>query len=592
MNLHNLLKRRVSEFILKKYDLNFNELEVQMTKKDFSGDITIVVFPLVKTLRKSPSEIGNEIGEFLLKESEYVEEFNLIQGFLNLVIKSQFYLEFLNQIFDQDNYGFIKPSLENPTILVEFASPNTNKPLHLGHIRNILLGDSISKILEANGKNIHKTQIVNDRGIHICKSIVAWLKFGKNSNPSDLNEKGDFFVGKYYVLFDKVYKEEILQLISEGNDKAYAEKNAPIFLDAQSLLIKWESGDKKVIELWKKMNSWVYDGFEKTYNNIGVNFDSYYYESNTYLLGKDIINEGLKNNVFFKKEDGSVWIDLTDDGLDEKILLRSDGTSVYMTQDLGTALLRYKNHPNMDGMIYTVGNEQDYHFKVLFKILKKLGFEWSKNLHHLSYGMVDLPSGKMKSREGTVVDGDDLISEMKLNASNLSKELGKIDEFSNSEKDMLNSTIGLGALKYYILKVDPKKRILFDPSESIDFNGNTGPFIQYAYARIQSLKRKSSFSLEKINLDFEINEKEKDILKQLTQFPISIKAAADNYSPALIANYTFELVKLFNSYYQSITILKVNDKTIKNFRLTLSFKVGEVIKNSMKLLGINVPEKM
>ena len=592
MNLHNLLKRKVSEFILKKYDLNFNELEVQMTKKDFSGDITIVVFPLVKTLRKSPSEIGNEIGEFLLKESEYVEEFNLIQGFLNLVIKSQFYLEFLNQIFDQDNYGFIKPSLENSTILVEFASPNTNKPLHLGHIRNILLGDSISKILEANGKNIHKTQIVNDRGIHICKSIVAWLKFGKNSNPSDLNEKGDFFVGKYYVLFDKVYKEEILQLISEGNDKAYAEKNAPIFLDAQSLLIKWESGDKKVIELWKKMNSWVYDGFEKTYNNIGVNFDSYYYESNTYLLGKDIINEGLKNNVFFKKEDGSVWIDLTDDGLDEKILLRSDGTSVYMTQDLGTALLRYKNHPNMYGMIYTVGNEQDYHFKVLFEILKKLGFEWSKNLHHLSYGMVDLPSGKMKSREGTVVDGDDLISEMKLNASNLSKELGKIDEFSNSEKDMLNSTIGLGALKYYILKVDPKKRILFDPSESIDFNGNTGPFIQYAYARIQSLKRKSSFSLEKVNLDFEINEKEKDILKQLTQFPISIKAAADNYSPALIANYTFELVKLFNSYYQSITILKVNDNTIKNFRLTLSFKVGEVIKNSMKLLGINVPEKM
>ncbi|MDC0389316.1 arginine--tRNA ligase [Flavobacteriaceae bacterium] len=592
MNLHNLLKRKVYEFILKKYDLNFNELDVQMTKKDFSGDITIVVFPLVKTLRKSPSEIGNEIGEFLLKESEYVEEFNLIQGFLNLVIKSQFYLEFLNQIFNQDNYGFIKPSLENPTILVEFASPNTNKPLHLGHIRNILLGDSISKILEANGKNIHKTQIVNDRGIHICKSIVAWLKFGKNSNPSDLNEKGDFFVGKYYVLFDKVYKEEILQLISEGNDKAYAEKNAPIFLDAQSLLIKWESGDKKVIELWKKMNSWVYDGFEKTYDNIGVNFDSYYYESSTYLLGKDIINEGLKNNVFFKKEDGSVWIDLTDDGLDEKILLRSDGTSVYMTQDLGTALLRYKNHPNMDGMIYTVGNEQDYHFKVLFKILKKLGFEWSKNLHHLSYGMVDLPSGKMKSREGTVVDGDDLISEMKLNASNLSKELGKIDEFSNSEKDMLNSIIGLGALKYYILKVDPKKRILFDPSESIDFNGNTGPFIQYAYARIQSLKRKSSFSLEKINLDFEINEKEKDILKQLTQFPISIKAAADNYSPALIANYTFELVKLFNSYYQSITILKVNDNTIKNFRLTLSFKVGEVIKNSMKLLGINVPEKM
>ena len=592
MNLHSLLKDKLSEFISKKYDLDFTDLEIQTTKKDFEGDITVVVFPLLKILRKSPLEIGNEIGNFLINESKYVESYNLIQGFVNLVIKSKFYLEFLNKISSNDNYGIKKPKSSDPLYLIEFASPNTNKPLHLGHVRNILLGYSISQILQASGKNIHKTQIINDRGIHICKSIVAWLKFGNNSSPIINGEKGDFFVGKYYILFDKIYKEEISTQIKNGKDKNYAEKNAPIFLEAQNLLIKWESGDKKVIELWKKMNSWVYEGFDKTYNDLGVAFDSSYYESNTYLLGKDIINEGLKNNIFFKKQDGSVWIDLTKEGLDEKILLRSDGTSVYMTQDLGTALLRYKNHPNTNGMIYTVGNEQDYHFKVLFKILNKLGYAWSTNLYHLSYGMVDLPSGKMKSREGTVVDADELIHEMKLNASNLSKELGKIDDFSTSEKDFLNSTISLGALKYFILKVDPKKRILFDPSESIDFNGNTGPFIQYAYARIESLKRKSKFNYDIIDLDLEITQKEKDILKQLTQFPLSIKAAADNYSPALVANYTFELVKMFNSYYQTTTILKISDLEIKNFRLALSNKVGQVIKSSMKLLGVNVPEKM
>ena len=592
MNLQSLLKNKLSKFISNKYELDFNELEFQTTKKDFEGDITVVVFPLVKKLRKSPIEIGNEIGNFLVIESKYVESYNLIQGFVNLIIHSKYYLEFLNQISGNDNYGINKPKVNDPLFLVEFASPNTNKPLHLGHIRNILLGNSISQILEASGKNIHKTQIINDRGIHICKSIVAWLNFGKNTSPKDTGEKGDFFVGKYYVLFDKIYKEQILELINNGSDKIFAQKNAPIFLEAQNLLIKWESGDKQVIELWKKMNSWVYEGFDKTYSDLGVDFDSAYYESNTYLLGKDIINQGLKNKVFFKKEDGSVWIDLTEEGLDEKILLRSDGTSVYMTQDLGTALLRYKNHPKMNGMIYTVGNEQDYHFKVLFKILKKLNYDWSKNLHHLSYGMVDLPSGKMKSREGTVVDADELIHEMKLNASNLSKELGKIDDFSTSEKDFLNSTISLGALKYFILKVDPKKRILFDPSESIDFNGNTGPFIQYAYARIESLKRKSKFNYDIIDLDLEITQKEKDILKQLTQFPLSIKAAADNYSPALVANYTFELVKMFNSYYQTTTILKISDLEIKNFRLALSNKVGQVIKSSMKLLGVNVPEKM
>jgi len=592
MNLYNILKDQISKFIFSKFDLDFNDIEIQTTKKDFNGDITVVIFPLLKLLGKSPIEIGNEIGSFLIKESKYVDNFNLIQGFLNLSINNKFYIEFLNQIIEDKNYGILKPNTDDPLFLIEYSSPNTNKPLHLGHIRNILLGYSISEILKANGKNVHKTQIINDRGIHICKSIVAWLKFGKNSSPKDTYEKGDAFVGKYYVLFDEIYKKEISKLINDGNEKDYAEKNAPIFLEAQDLLIRWEKGDKEVIDLWKKMNSWVYQGFDKTYNDLGVDFDSYYYESNTYLLGKEIISKGLKNNIFYKKKDGSVWIDLSDEGLDEKILLRSDGTSVYMTQDLGTAYLRHKDHPNMDGVIYTVGNEQDYHFKVLFKILNRLGYTWSKNLHHLSYGMVDLPSGKMKSREGTVVDADEIISDMKLSASNLSEDLGKIEDYSKSEKDKLNGIIGLGALKYFILKVDPKKRILFDPNESIDFNGNTGPFIQYAYARIQSLIRKDKFSKTKTKLDIDINEKEKDVLKQLIQFPIAIKSAADNYSPALIANYIFELVKSFNSYYQSTTILKVHDLEIKKFRLTLSNKVGEVIKNSMKLLGVEVPQKM
>ena len=575
-----------------KFDLDFNDIEIQNTKKDFNGDITVVIFPLVKLLRKSPIEIGNEIGSFLINKSKYVDNYNLIQGFINLSIDSQFYIEFLNEIIEDENYGILKPKADAPLFLIEYSSPNTNKPLHLGHIRNILLGYSISQILKANGKNVHKTQIINDRGIHICKSIVAWLKYGKNSSPKDSGEKGDMFVGKYYVLFDKIYKKEITKLINEGNGKDYAEKNAPIFLEAQDLLIRWEKGDEEIIDLWKKMNSWVYQGFDKTYYDLGVNFDSYYYESDTYLLGKEIISEGLKNNIFYKKKDGSVWIDLSDEGLDEKILLRSDGTSVYITQDLGTAYLRNKDHPKMNGAIYTVGNEQDYHFKVLFKILNKLGYAWSKQLHHLSYGMVDLPSGKMKSREGTVVDADEIVSEMKLSASNLSKDLGKIEDFSQSKKDELNSIIGLGALKYFILKVDPKKRILFNPTESIDFNGNTGPFIQYAYARIQSLIRKEKFSNTKTSLDTNITEKEKNILKQLTQFPIAVKSAADNYSPALIANYAFELVKTFNSYYQSTTILKIHDLEIKNFRLTLSNKVGEVIKSSMKLLGVEVPEKM
>jgi len=462
----------------------------------------------------------------------------------------------------------------------------------LGHIRNILLGFSISKILEASGKRIHKTQIINDRGIHICKSIVAWLKFGNNETPSEKNEKGDFFVGKYYILFDKKYKEEINELVKKGFSKDEAEKKAPIFLEAKDLLMKWESGDKEVLGIWKLMNGWVYEGFDKTYDDLGVNFDSYYYESDTYLIGKDIIDHGLKNNIFFRKKDNSVWIDLSEDGLDEKLLLRSDGTSVYMTQDLGTAYKRYKNNPEMKGLIYTVGNEQDYHFKVLFKILKKLGFEWAENLFHLSYGMVDLPSGKMKSREGTVVDADELISEMTSSASKLSNELGKLEGMTSNDKIALNRTIGLGALKYHILKVDPKKRILFDPNDSIDFNGNTGPFIQYTYARIQSLITKSNFKKTEFSNEVEINDKEKQLLKFITLYPETIKTSADNLNPALIANYTYELVKNFNSYYQSNSILKVESKLVRTFRLSLSYKIGLIIKSSMQLLGIDVPNKM
>ncbi|MDB4148536.1 arginine--tRNA ligase, partial [Flavobacteriaceae bacterium] len=531
-------------------------------------------------------------GSFILNNSKYVNGFNVIQGFLNLSISPFYYLNFLNNCLSDVNYGFINPDKNSPLYLVEYSSPNTNKPLHLGHVRNILLGYSMSKILQASGKRVNKTQIINDRGIHICKSIVAWLKFGENKSPDDLNEKGDFFVGKYYVLFDKVYKEEIKELISSGFTKIEAEQTSPIFTEAKELLRKWEAGDKKVIDVWKLMNGWVYNGFNKTYKDLGVNFDSLYYESDTYLIGKDIIAHGLDKQIFFKKDDGSVWIDLSDEGLDEKLLLRSDGTSVYMTQDLGTAYKRYKDNPEMKGLIYTVGNEQDYHFNVLFKVLKKLGFEWSNHLSHLSYGMVDLPSGKMKSREGTVVDADELILEMISNASKLSSDLGKLDDLSSNDKNILNHTIGLGALKYYILKVDPKKRILFDPNDSIDFNGNTGPFIQYTHARIQSLLKKETYKNHSVNNNLEINTKEKQILKLLTQYPEIIKSSADNLNPALIANYTYELVKTFNSYYQTTTILKIENNELKLFRLSLSYKVGLIIKSSMELLGIQVPDKM
>ena len=592
MKINTVLKSELSKYLKLKYNLDFNDFEIQQTRKDFEGDLTVVVFPLLKYLKQNPINLGKELGTFILNNSAHVTGFNVIQGFLNLTISSFYYLEFLNNCLDDDSYGFANSNKNSSLYLVEYSSPNTNKPLHLGHIRNILLGYSMSKILEATGKRVNKTQIINDRGIHICKSIIAWLKYGENKSPSESNEKGDFFVGKYYVLFDKIYKKEVEELINSGLTKEEAEQNSSILIQAKELLKKWEAGDKEVINIWKLMNGWVYKGFNKTYKDLGVDFDSLYYESDTYLIGKEIIKYGLEKQIFFKKDDGSIWIDLSDQGLDEKLLLRSDGTSVYMTQDLGTAYKRYKDNPKMKGMIYTVGNEQDYHFNVLFKILKKLGFEWAKNLSHLSYGMVDLPSGKMKSREGTVVDADELISEMINNASKLSNELGKLDGLSSNEKKVLNKTIGLGALKYYILKVDPKKRILFDPNDSIDFNGNTGPFIQYTYARIQSLLTKSNYKKSKINNHIKINDKEKQLLKLLTIFPEIIKSAANNLNPALIANYIYELVKNYNSYYQATTILKINDDELKSFRLTLSYKAGSIIRSSMKLLGINVPYKM
>ena len=592
MKINTVLKSELSKYLKLKYNLDFNDFEIQQTRKDFEGDLTVVVFPLLKYLKQNPINLGKELGTFILNNSAHVTGFNVIQGFLNLTISSFYYLEFLNSCLDDDSYGFANSNKNSSLYLVEYSSPNTNKPLHLGHIRNILLGYSMSKILEATGKRVNKTQIINDRGIHICKSIVAWVKYGENKSPSESNEKGDFFVGKYYVLFDKIYKKEVEELINSGLTKEEAEQNSSILIQAKELLKKWEAGDKEVINIWKLMNGWVYKGFNKTYKDLGVDFDSLYYESDTYLIGKEIIKYGLEKQIFYKKDDGSIWIDLSDQGLDEKLLLRSDGTSVYMTQDLGTAYKRYKDNPKMKGLIYTVGNEQDYHFNVLFKILKKLGFEWAKNLSHLSYGMVDLPSGKMKSREGTVVDADELISEMINNASKLSNELGKLDGLSSNEKKVLNKTIGLGALKYYILKVDPKKRILFDPNDSIDFNGNTGPFIQYTYARIQSLLTKSNYKKSKINNHIKINDKEKQLLKLLTIFPEIIKSAANNLNPALIANYIYELVKNYNSYYQATTILKINDDELKSFRLTLSYKAGSIIRSSMKLLGINVPYKM
>ncbi|WP_291962570.1 arginine--tRNA ligase [Maribacter sp.] len=593
MNIQEVLSDKVKEAVKSIFDKELPNVEFQPTRKDFEGDITIVVFPMLRVVKGNPVQIGEQIGAYLEEHVATVAGFNVIKGFLNIVINDGFYLDFFNSIIATENYGYIKES--DDAVMVEYSSPNTNKPLHLGHIRNNLLGYSVAEILKASGKKVYKTQIINDRGIHICKSMVAWQKFGNGETPESTGLKGDKLVGNYYVAFDKAYKEQIAELVANGTEQKVAEKEAPILLEAQEMLLKWESGDEETVALWKTMNGWVYKGFEVTYKNLGVDFDTLYYESDTYLLGKDVVAEGLKKGVFFKKEDGSVWIDLTEDGLDEKIVLRSDGTAVYMTQDIGTAIQRVKDHPDVNGMVYTVGNEQDYHFKVLFLILQKLGFSWSNKLHHLSYGMVDLPSGKMKSREGTVVDADDLMADMTQTAANISEELGKLDDYNEEEKQALYKMIGLGALKYYILKVDPKKRILFDPEESVDFQGNTGPFIQYTYARIQSILRKAeSMGIDTANevKVTALHSKEKELIKQLQLFPDTIQLAADNYSPALIANYTYDLVKEFNSFYQQVSILGETDDAKKALRVQLSKKVSEVIQDAFALLGVSVPERM
>lgn len=594
-NLNDILKQHILQAVQELYNVSLENVELQQTKKEFVGDVTLVVFSLLRHIKGNPVQIGEQIGTYLKeKVGNLVTDFNVIKGFLNLVIADTYYLNFLTEIKDNPQFGLTTPNSKE-AILVEYSSPNTNKPLHLGHIRNNLLGYSVAEILKAAGHKVYKTQIINDRGIHICKSMVAWLRFGNGKTPENTGLKGDKLVGNYYVAFDKAYKEEIQELIAQGKSKEEAEKQAPIFIAAQEMLRQWEAGDPEVMKLWKQMNGWVYDGFAVTYKNLGVDFNSYYYESNTYLLGKDIVEQGLQKGVFFKKEDGSVWCDLTADGLDEKLVLRADGTSVYITQDMGTAIQRVKDYPDVKGMVYTVGNEQDYHFKVLFLILKKLGYDWASHLYHLSYGMVDLPSGKMKSREGTVVDADDLIAEMEQTAKVISQELGKLDGYTKAQKEDLYHTIGLGALKYYILKVDPKKRILFDPKESIDFQGNTGPFIQYTYARIQSILRKYAEmddNKEAITLPSILQEKEKTLLKSITLFPSIVQEAADNYSPAVVANYVYDLVKDFNSFYQNVSILGEEDTSKRHFRVALSKKIGELIAESFKMLGIQVPERM
>lgn len=569
-------------------DISAADVNLQETRKEFEGQITIVTFPFTKFSKKSPEQTGSEIGTFLQNELNEVSGFNVIKGFLNISLSDEYWI---NQLYNEilpDDFAVIEPN--GKKVMVEYSSPNTNKPLHLGHVRNNLLGFSVSEILAAAGYDVIKTNLVNDRGIHICKSMLAWQKFGEGETPQSSGLKGDHLVGKYYVIFDKEYKKQIEELKSIGQTEDEAKKNAPLIKQAQKMLQKWEAGDEQVINLWKTMNGWVYTGFADTYKKLGVSFDKFYYESETYLLGKDIIEEGLGKGVFFRKDDNSVWIDLTADGLDEKLVLRSDGTSVYMTQDMGTAQLKYNDY-HMDKSIYVVGNEQDYHFKVLFTILKKLGKDGADGLFHLSYGMVDLPSGKMKSREGTVVDADDLMSEMEQTAKEQTEAMGKVDGFTENERLALYHTIGMGALKYFLLKVDPKKRLLFDPNESVDFQGHTGPFIQYTHARIRSVLNRAPI-IDSPNTYTDISPEERDLIVTLTQFPEIIKSAAEAYSPALIANYVYELAKTYNKFYHEKSILQAEDEASKQFRLRLSAASGKVINKGMKLLGIDVPERM
>ncbi len=592
MNLQLILFPTIIEAVQKQFDTTIEKVEFQATRKDFEGDITMVIFPLLKVIKGNPIEIGTKIGNYLVENISEVEKFNVVSGFLNIVISDSYYINYFNEIKNDKLFGLVNAFTNEKAVMVEYSSPNTNKPLHLGHIRNNLLGYSVAEIIKASGKKVYKTQIINDRGIHICKSMLAWKKYGNGQTPENSSLKGDKLVGNFYVKFDQEYKSQINILITEGKTEEEAKKQAPIILEAQQMLLDWEAGKSEVIELWKTMNQWVYDGFAQTYKNLGVDFDSYYYESDTYLLGKEVVQLGLEKGIFEKDPDGSVWIDLTPDGLDRKIVLRSDGTAVYMTQDIGTAIQRVKDFTDVGGMVYTVGNEQDYHFKVLFLILKKLGFEWAANLYHLSYGMVELPSGKMKSREGTVVDADDLMDEMTLTAKTISEELGKLDGYSDDEKAKLYKTIGLGALKYYMLKVDPKKSMMFNPEESVDFAGNTGPFIQYTYARIQSILRKANFDFVIPSTIRTLHSKEKELIKQIELYPEVIQDAAKNHSPALVANYTYDLVKEYNSFYQTVSILGEEDTTKKIFRVQLSKKVADTIKSAFKLLGIEVPERM
>ena len=650
MSFNSILTPQISIAIQTLFDVAIDKFEFQATRKEFEGDITLVIFPLLKQIKSNPVELGNKIGQYLIDNVNDVSKFNVVSGFLNIVISDEYYINFFNKIKDDNQFGFVDAKANDKAIMIEYSSPNTNKPLHLGHVRNNLLGYSVAEIIKASGKKVYKTQIINDRGIHICKSMLAWKLYGNGETPESTGLKGDKLVGKYYVMFEKIFQDEFdLWLKSEMSSeqkadfekltkskefinfideeinsnpdlklmnlesrlnyvkitilpKAYKKfyknnyfnKYSQIGKEAQKMLNDWEAGKPEIIELWKTMNQWVYDGFDTTYKNLGVDFDSKYYESNTYLLGKDVVQMGLEKGIFEKDPDGSVWIDLTPDGLDRKIVLRSDGTAVYMTQDIGTAIQRVKDFPDVGGMVYTVGNEQDYHFKVLFLILKKLGFDWSKSLYHLSYGMVELPTGKMKSREGTVVDADDLMEEMTQTAQKISEDLGKLEGYSKDEKAKLYNIIGLGALKYYMLKVDPKKSMMFNPEESVDFTGNTGPFIQYTYARIQSIIRKANFDFlsPRAQSRGELHEKEKELVKQIALYPEIIQSAAQNHSPALLANYAYDLVKEYNSFYQNVIILGEENLDKKIFRVQLSRKVADIIKSSFKLLGIEVPDRM
>ena len=597
MNIEEKLSAVVKAAVSALYGIEADDKSVQLsaTRKEFEGDLTLVVFPFLKASKKKPEETAQEIGDYLVANASEVEKFNVVKGFLNMVIKKGHWVSALNNILADDNFGKKTPTPESPLYMVEYSSPNTNKPLHLGHVRNNLLGSSLCRILEACGLRVVKTNIVNDRGIHICKSMLAWKLFGNGETPESSGKKGDHLVGDYYVKFDKEYRAQVKELMSQGQSEEDAKKNAPLMVEAQQMLKKWEDGDAEVRALWEKMNNWVYAGFDETYKRMGVSFDKIYYESQTYLDGKAKVNEGLEKGVFYRREDGSVWADLTKDGLDEKLLLRADGTSVYMTQDIGTAQQRFRDY-DISRMIYVVGNEQNYHFQVLSILLDRLGFKWGKDLVHFSYGMVELPEGKMKSREGTVVDADDLMDKMVEDAKQMSLELGKLQDCSEAEVDEVARICGLGALKYFILKVDPRKNMMFDPKESIDFNGNTGPFIQYTHARICSVLRKAAgmgITLpNKLNEDLQISDTEGMLIQSLASYPDVVAQAGKEFSPALIANYIYDLVKQFNSFYHDFSILKEENEDVRAFRLLLSKSVAKVVKSGMGLLGIEVPERM